>query len=142
MRLLSWLVFLLLVIIEGVLTTLPLTLVFLLCLTVMKRQEWIFLLAFSAGILLDVFLLRQIGITSILFISYVFLLLLYQRKYETATMPFVMIASFVGSILYLLITAQDAVLLQGVLSTVITITAFALYSSLIKASPSDGFMRV
>ena len=141
MRLLSWFIFLFLIVAEGILTTLPLTLIFLLCLTVMKRQEWIFPLAFISGILLDIFAFRIIGITSLYFVSYVFLLLLYQRKYETATMPFVIIASFLGSIGYLLITGQSAAFLQAIVSTFITGSAFAVYRISNKSVTGEGFRR-
>lgn len=143
MRLLSWLIFFLIVIIEGTLTTLPLTLIFLLCLTVMKRQEWIFPLAFIAGILLDVFVFRTPGITSLYFVSFVFLLLLYQRKYETATMPFVAIAAFFGSMGYMMLIGHSAVLLQVLLSTLIATSTFGVYRILTKqSSVSEGFRRV
>jgi cell shape-determining protein MreD len=142
MRLLSWLIFLLIIITEGVLTTLPLTLLFLLCLTVMKRQEWIFPLAFTAGVLLDFFALRPVGVTSLFFISYIFLLLLYQRKYETATMPFVIIASFLGSVGYLLLIRQPSFFIQGLLSMVIAAGAFYCYRKVNKPAFGDGFRRV
>ena len=142
MRLFSWLLFFILVLIEGSVTTLPLTLIFLLCLTVMKRQEWIFLLAFSAGILLDVFSFRQIGVSSLFFVLYIFLILLYQRKYETATMPFVIIASFFGCMIYGLLTSQPSVILQSLISTGITAWAFSLYRNMNRSSENDGFQHV
>jgi cell shape-determining protein MreD len=139
MRLLSWFVFFIVVIAEGVLTTLPLTLVFLLCLTVMKRQEWIFLLAFLAGMLLDIFTFRAVGMTSLFFVTYIFLLLIYQRKYETATMPFVVIASFFGSICYLLLIGMASFWLQSIISTLIAALAFTMYRVLNKPTFGDGF---
>ncbi len=132
----------LMIIFEGVLTTLPVALIFLLCLMVMKRQEWIFPLAFLSGIILDVFSFRPIGFSSLFFVTFLFLILLYQRKYETATMPFVIIASFFGSIGYLLLMGESGVLIQGVVSTVIAATAFAVYTSLNRTSADDGFQRV
>jgi len=142
MRLVSWLTLLLVIILEGILTTVPLTLIFLLCLTVMKRQEWIFIPAFFAGLILDVFSFRPIGLTSMYFLSFMFLLLLYQRKYETATLPFVVISSFFGTLLYLLLIAQPSFFFQAILSTVIAGTAFIIYRLFSKPSRSDGFMRV
>lgn len=141
MRILSWLIFFLLVIIEGSVTTLPLTLIFLLFLTVVKRQEWIFLLAFVAGILLDVFAFHPLGISSFYFVVFIFLLLLYQRKYETATMPFIGIAAFFGSCAYLFVTGQSAVFLQAIISTIIAGSAFVIYRFTNRPSAADGFLH-
>lgn len=123
-------------------TALPLTLIFLLCLTVMKRQEWIFLLAFIAGILLDVFTFRPFGLTSLYFVCFVFLMLLYQRKYETATMPFVAIAAFLGSYGYLVVIGQPAMFLQAIISTIIASIAFAMYRIINRPSTTDGFLHI
>ena len=128
---------------EGTLTTLPLTLIFLLCLTVMKRHEWIFLVAFSAGIILDLLTFRSIGITSLFFVSFLFLILLYQRKYETATMQFVIIASFLGSTSFLVFTGANAVFFLSIFSTMIAATAFSLYRMVNKpAEKHGGFLKV
>lgn len=142
MRLISWLLFFILVAIEGAVTTLPFTLVFLLCLTVMKRQEWIFLLAFVSGMLLDVFSFRQAGLSSLFFVIYIFLILLYQRKYETATMPFVVIASFFGCLVYGMLTGQQSVILQSSISTCIAAAAFSVYRNLNHRTENDGFQKV
>jgi hypothetical protein len=143
MRLLSWTLFFLIVIVEGVLTTLPLTLIFLLCLTVMKRREWIFLLALLSGVLLDIFSLRNVGITSLYFICYILLILLYQRKYETATMQFILIASFFGSVVYLALSGAEGIVFQSGLATLVATVAFATYQNMSrKAATADGFQRV
>jgi len=142
MRLLSWFIFVLIVIFEGVITSLPITLIFLLCLTVMKRQRWIFTLAFVAGILLDVFAFRPIGTTSLYFVIFTFLMLLYQRKYETATKTFVIITSFFGSVGYLLSSGQSDIFLQAILSTLIAGGAFSIYRSLNQPTQSEGFLHV
>src|SRR5579859_116016 len=88
---------------EGTVTTLPLVLICLLCLTIFFRNLYLFIAAFFVGILLDAFALRELGETSIFFLLLIFLILLYQRKYEINSYPFVLIASFVGSLLYLLL---------------------------------------
>lgn len=142
MRLLSWLIFFLVVVVEGTITSLPLTLIFLLCLTVMKRQEWIFFLAFLSGLILDAFSMRALGISSLFFVSFVFMTQLYQRKYETATMPFVVLASFFGSLWYLVIIGSHAVVLQSVFSSVICAVAFSVYKSARKTEINDGFRSI
>jgi cell shape-determining protein MreD len=112
------------VLLEGSLTTLPLALVTLLCLTIVKPDNYVFGAAFLAGIFLDIFALRQIGGTSIFLLTFVFLILLYQRKYEIYSYPFVMVSSCIGSALFLSIFGYANVLLQ---SGVSVIAAFLLF---------------
>lgn len=131
MRIGSWLLFILLVLIEGTMTSLPLVLIFLLCLMVMKRAEWIFLLALVSGVVLDIFTLRPIGTTSLLLVIFVFMVLLYERKYEIATIPFVAGASLVGSFLFLRILGYLSIL-ESLTSCVLAIVAFILYTWLKK----------
>jgi cell shape-determining protein MreD len=113
------------VLLEGSITTLPLTLVCLLCLTIIKRDDKVFIAAFIAGLFLDIFALRQVGGTSIFFLLFVFLLLLYQRKYEIYSTPFVLVATFMGSALFLFTFGYGNVLGQAVLSTLIAGVLFS-----------------
>jgi len=103
MRNLLFILFIVSILIEGTVTNLPLVFVSLVILTIAMRNLFLFFLAFLAGIFLDVFALRPIGETSIFLLLCVFLMLLYQRKYEINSYPFVLLASFVGSLIYLLI---------------------------------------
>src|SRR5258708_2181014 len=91
------------VFLEGTVTNLPLVVVCLLCLNILQRDPLIFIYTFLAGIFLDAFALRVLGMTSIYLLIVVFLIFLYQRKYEINTYPFVLIASFLGSLVYLLL---------------------------------------
>jgi hypothetical protein len=88
---------------EGTVTTLPLVFICFVCLTIFIRTPAILLIAFFAGMLLDAFAIRAIGGTSIFLLTAVLLILLYQRKYEINSYPFVLIASFIGSLLFLII---------------------------------------
>lgn len=129
MRFGSWLVFITAVILEGALTSLPLVLIFLLCLMVMKKEEWIFGLALVSGIILDIFSLQEIGTTSVLLILFVFLILLYERKYEIATIPFVAGASLVGSFIYLTLLGKMSIL-ESMTSCIFAVIVFILYTYL------------
>jgi len=126
MRFGSWIVFIIAVLLEGTLTSLPLVLIFLLCLMVMKKADWIFALALVSGVLLDIFSLRAIGTTSVLLILFVFLILLYERKYEIATIPFVAGASLAGSFIYLTILGNTSIL-ESITSSIFAIIVFVLY---------------
>src|SRR6185436_14584869 len=86
---------------EGTITTLPLVLIYLLCLTILKRDGGVFFVAFLAGIFLDLLMVRALGLSSLFFSLFLFLILLYQRKYEIHSYPFVAASSFLGSVGFL-----------------------------------------
>ena len=101
------------ILLEGTVTTLPLVFLCLLCFAIIIQDWRIFPLAFGAGILLDMFAVRPVGSASMFFLILFFLLLLYQRKYEITSMPFVGIAAFIGSGLFLTIFEARDMLLQA-----------------------------
>lgn len=113
------------VFLEGTITALPLVFLCLLCLTIVMRDQRIFFIAFFSGIILDAFSLRFIGETSIFFLLATFLIFLYQRKYEINTYPFVLIASFLGSFLFLVIFGYEAAFIQALTSSFIALLLFA-----------------
>lgn len=112
------------ILLEGTITTLPLVVVALVCLTIVRPDRYVFVAAFLAGIVLDVFALRQTGGTSIFLLTFVFLMLLYQKKYEIYSYPFVIVATGAGSAVFLSIFGYGNVLLQ---SGVSVIAAFLLF---------------
>ncbi len=113
------------VIVEGSIISIPLTLITLLCITIIRRDTSVFIVAFLAGIFLDIFALRQIGGTSIFFITFVFLILLYQRKYEIYSYPFVLAGSFIGATLFLSVFRYANVLPQAGISVIVAFFLFA-----------------
>ncbi|HVA97011.1 MAG TPA: hypothetical protein VND99_05125 [Candidatus Acidoferrales bacterium] len=90
------------------------------------RNPFVFSLAFLTGVLLDAFALRPIGGTSIFFLVSILLVLLYQRKYEINTYPFVFIASFIGSIVYLIVFGYQAVIVQAGISSVFSVLIYSV----------------
>jgi len=90
--------FILALLLEVTVVRLPLVLFLLLILFVRKKNPEIFVFALFIGILLDILNLQRIGITSMFFLALLFLVHLYDRKYEINTLPFVLI-SCVGSVL-------------------------------------------
>lgn len=91
------------VLLESSLTTAPLVLSFLIALYLLKREVWIFPLAFFTGVILDSLLLRPFGQTSLFFVMFILLIEIYERKFEIKTFPFVFMSSFLGSLAYLII---------------------------------------
>jgi hypothetical protein len=86
---------------EGSITTLPLTLMLLIIFYCFYRDDVIFLYACISGIFLDMMLVRHIGASSIFFLVILFLIFLYQKKFEIASYYFVFFALFIGTIGYL-----------------------------------------
>lgn len=114
------------ILLQGTITTLPLVLICLLCLTIFKRDAGVFPIAFFVGFLLDVFTLHRIGGASIFFLIFVLLILLYQRKYEINSYPFVAAASFLGSWFFLLIFGEAHVFWLSLMNVFIGIVLFML----------------
>ena len=110
-------------------TTLPLVLIVLLCLTIVFKRSWIFALAFFMGLFLDLFQLRNLGQTSLFFIVFLIIVLLYERKFEIKTKPFVFLSTFVGTLFYLLLFNYDYVLAQALVSAIVAILLFKALSA-------------
>lgn len=85
----------------------------------------VFVIAFIAGIFLDIFALRSLGGTSIFLLIFVLLILLYQRKYEIYSYYFVIVASFIGAALFLAIFGYADIFVHAVISACIAVALFA-----------------
>ncbi len=114
------------VLLEGTVTTLPLVFICLLCIGIMKREIIVFIAGFFAGLFLDVFTLQTLGGSSIFFICVLFLVFLYQRKYEINSLPFFISASFFGSLGYLFLFHNNHVFFDTVAATVIGAVLFSI----------------
>lgn len=122
-----WIVLILLFlasIVFGALTTLPLALMALLCLTVIFKRPWIFVLAFFTGLFFDLSQVRILGQTSTFLLIFIFLLFLYERKFEIQSAPFVFFAGFLGSLGYLVVFGYNYVFWQALASALIAILIF------------------
>ncbi len=111
---------------EGTVTTIPLVLICLLCLGIIWREAVVFPVAFFAGIIFDLLTLHSIGVTSLFFTIVLFLVFLYQRKYEINSLPFVLVASFGGSLLFLWVYRYNNILVQAVISSGLTALLFLI----------------
>lgn len=120
MKLLAFILLTIALFLEVSLTTIPLIFLSLLCLMVLLRQEWILIYAFIFGILLDLLSFRTLGFSSGFYVVFLFLVILYQSKFEIATGYFVFIASLVGSLIFLLLAGfTDWLIVQILASAVI-----------------------
>lgn len=112
---------------ETTLTTIPLVLVSLICLTIIYKEDVLFVLAFIFGVFLDLILFRTIGLSSLFFVVFLFLILIYQRKFEIKTAGFVLIASFLGSLTYLLLFSyHNLIILQAIAGATTGLLMFIL----------------
>ena len=111
---------------EGTLTTLPLVLALVIPYAVSTQKESIFLGVFLSGLILDLMSGKTIGVTSLYFLCSVFALLLYQRKYEIATYPFIAISTAILSLLYLFLFVHTSIVLQAICTVVIAEVSFGL----------------
>ncbi len=113
---------------ESTLTTIPLIFLVLLSLTVLFRNNRIFLLAFVFGMLFDLISFNILGISSLFYIIFLFLVLIYQRKFEIATNYFILISSFLGSLGFLIVLGyNNSVILQAVFSSFLGFLIFKLF---------------
>ncbi len=126
MKLTATIIFLLSFFLESSVTTLPLVFLTLLCLAVLTSKEWIFVVAFIAGVLLDALSFRALGQSSLYFILYIFLVFLYERKFEISTKYFIFIASFLGSFGFLIIFSYNNLVLQSLMSSIIGVLIFSI----------------
>lgn len=94
------LLLLLSVILEGTFFALPLVLPVLVVLQITYRTGAVMLAAFLAGLFLDALLFRPLGQTSLFFLSFLTLLALYARKFEVRTFLFLFGSIIVGTVAY------------------------------------------
>jgi len=115
------------ILLQSSITTLPLVLLIILFLAVINRTNDVFAVAFFAGLLLDIITMGRIGFSSLFFVIFVFLIFLYQRKFEIETLYFIIIFSFAGSFIYLFLTDVRFVLMQSLFSACLVTFSFIAY---------------
>lgn len=111
---------------ETSLTTLPLFLIILSILLILFKQIWIVGIAFIGGIILDIAAMRPVGGTSIFLILWLLLILLYERKYEINSYPFIFVSSLIGTVVYLFIFNNHEIVSQAILNSVAALLIFAI----------------
>ncbi len=123
------------ILLEADITTLPLVLLIILFASVVIKKNEMFALAFFSGLILDIMSFGRIGLSSLYFTLFVFIIFLYQKKFEIETLHFVAIFSFFGSLGYLWIEGVSYFFLQSLFATIIVISSFIAYKSFNKKAP-------
>lgn len=113
-------------ILEGTITTMPLVLMSLMLLTIHLKHQDMFFYAFISGVILDVFLVRQIGVSSVFFLISLLLIFLYDRKYELQTPFFVTLITFFSTMMYFIIFPSPQMLVISVTTTLLSLFIFHL----------------
>lgn len=114
------------VLLEGTIIPLPLMLVCLLCFATVQKDSSVFLSAFIGGLVLDILMVNPVGTSSLFFLLFLFLVFLYQRKYEINSFPFVILASFIGSWVFLSLYGYEAAFIRAGISSLLTICLFGI----------------
>ena len=121
---LLFVIFFLFLILSSSLTTIPLSIIILVVCAVIFRESWVFFAAFLLGLYLDLILIKPLGYTSLMLTVFVFLIRLYERKFETQTISFVLLSSFLGSLIYLKVFGYSNILAQSLVSSLLAILLF------------------
>ena len=124
------------VLLESSITTIPLTLLVVFIAAVVIRKNEVFAYAFLAGLFLDLLTFRPIGISSLYFVTFVFVIFLYQRKFEIETLTFVSIFSFLGSWGYLFLEGTRFALAQSLFAAVVAAISFLAFKAFNKKARS------
>jgi len=115
---------------ESTTTSLPLFLLAVLVMLVLypvKHNNLVFVLAFLGGLVLDASAVRYLGGASLFLTCWLFLILLYERKYEIDTIPFVLVSSFFGTFLYLWFFGYGDIFIQSIVGSFFSGVLFIIF---------------
>ena len=126
------------VFLESSILPLPLSLLILFTFNCLYPNESIFIFAIPTGLLLDGLLFRTFGSTSIFFILFLGVVLLYKQKFEIQTMQFTLIFGGLGSIVYFWFFGSSDFWIQLGISLLIEIGLYFLFTRLSLQKPSEN----
>lgn len=112
------------ILLESSVTSIPLLFNILLVWFILSKDQSIFFLAFVTGIVLDILLVQKVGISSLYSIVAIFIVVLYEKKFEIQTPAFVFLSSFLGSFGYLILINQQFIIQQAILSALLSTVVF------------------
>ncbi len=118
------LITILLIPIQAAFISIPLYLAILIPAVVIYKKSWVFILATISGFFLDTLTFKLIGITSIILIMFLFLIMLYQKKFEIVNLPFVACITFISSFIYLLIFRYHYIFFASVVNSAVAVIFF------------------
>ncbi len=114
---------------ESTIISLPLMLIIIMIIHILYKEMWVMGFAFLAGLILDIAAVRPLGSTSIFLVCWLFLIILYERKYEIDSYQFVLAASFIGSLAFLILFNYPNVIIQAIVNSFIALIIFSSFKS-------------
>lgn len=114
------------ILVISIITTIPVSIGLLTIMTILFRKSWVLFLAFGLGLFLDLITMRVLGSTGPVLTAIVFLIWLYERKFETRSIVFVLISTFFGSLIYLIFFDYQQIFLQALINSLLTVIFFKL----------------
>lgn len=118
-------------------TTLPFVISAVVVLYSFYRGLFLFVFAFTMGIVLDAFSAGEFGRTSLFLVLFLFVAILYERKFEINTLYFVFVAACVGSILYLLFFGYSSVFEQSLVVSISASVSFVILNMLFRQKKAE-----
>lgn len=122
------------VLLESTVSTLPLTLLVILFGAIKTRKNEIFLLAFLSGLFLDILTIRTPSLSGLYFVVFVFVIFLYQKKFEIESIPFISSVSFLGGLGYLILIGAKSPIIQALITAFIMSLSFLVFNFFTKPS--------
>lgn len=111
---------------QATITTIPFIIMLFVLFYVFSNSFLLLLAVFLSGLIFDTLLLHPLGSTSMVFLGFILLLLLYERKFETRTFQFVFFATLLGSTIFLLTYQFHFVVEQALFVSIISVLIFFL----------------
>jgi len=122
--------FIIFLLLECFVVNLPLVLINIIALTVIRKDYSMFLVGLVLGILLDILTFRIVGVSSLFFITLIFLIHLYEKKFEITTNYFVILVCFVGSFAFIFIHHLHNLFFSSVISIFLGLLLFNIYKKI------------
>lgn len=116
-------------------TNLPLVVLTFMVFSIFNRSYWILISAFICGFILDIFLSKTLGSDSLFLFIFIYLIYLYERKFEIATNTFVIGSSVLGIILYSIFISRLTLIettIQSILGIFFSLLIFRIFKIFIR----------
>ncbi len=125
---------------EGSITSIPLVLMCLITIAAHTKSSRVYVYALIAGSILDILTGRILGVTSLVLVILLFMIFLYQRKYEINSYIFIGFASFFFSFIFGFIFHVSHMFMHVVISILFALTLFLMWKVLfLKESTTSSY---
>lgn len=124
----SIIIFIIFAILLGVsISSIPLIIPVLVFAAVSFKTKEIYVLSFFSGLILDLLTFNPLGFSSAFFLSLVFIIYLYQKKFEIDNIVFVSAISSISSFIYLWILGNSYSVFSSVFILLVAGVSFLVY---------------